>query len=132
MYVERVMFEVVSLFWDFDDHYEYEAWESDLEYFFSYFSLTIEEKYWYARLKLDGETYYWRDNYKLCQYWFILQGLPRTQYAPLICSSELDCREPNLSKSPNLRANQSLTISLQRLRQIQSLQSLSKPMFLMS
>ena len=42
-YVEWAMFEAVSLFWGFDDHYGYEAWESDLEDFFSYFSLTTEE-----------------------------------------------------------------------------------------
>ena len=50
-YVERVMFEAVPLFQGFDDHYGYED-------FFSYFSLTTEDKCRYARLKLDGEAYY--------------------------------------------------------------------------
>jgi len=66
-YVEQVMFENVPLFWGFDDRYVYEAWGSDLEYFFSYFSLTTQEKCCYAKPKLDGEVYYWwRNNHRLC------------------------------------------------------------------
>jgi len=30
-------------FWSFNDRYEYEAWKSDLEDFFSYFSLTLRK-----------------------------------------------------------------------------------------
>ena len=37
------MFEVVLFFQGFNDRYGYEAWKSDLENFFSYFSPTTEE-----------------------------------------------------------------------------------------
>ena len=128
------MFEAVPLFRGFNDCYEYEVWENDLEDIFSYFFLTTDEKYRYAILKLDGEAYYWwRNNYRLCRYWFILQGLLHAWYVPPIYSSEPDCKEPNI-EHPSLsrRANQSPILSLQRLRQIQSLQSLSNMGFLMS
>jgi len=50
---------------------------------------------------LNGEAYYWwRDNHRLCGYWFILQGLLRTRYAPPVHSSELDCRESNIEQEP--------------------------------
>ena len=96
-YVERAMFEIIPLFKDFNDRYGYEAWKIDLEDFFSYFSMTTEKKYDNAKLKLDGEAYYWwRDNHKLCRYWFTLQGFLRTRYAPPVYSSRLDCSEPNV------------------------------------
>ena len=41
------------------DHYGYKYWESQLENFLNYFDLTTEEKCRYARLRLDGEAYYW-------------------------------------------------------------------------
>ena len=100
-YVERAMFEAVLLFRGFDDHYRYEAWESDLEDFFSYFSLTTEKKYCYARLKLDGEAYYWwTDNHRLCRHWFTLQDLFRTWYTPPVHSYEPNCRELNVEQEP--------------------------------
>ena len=42
--VERAMFKAVSFFRGFNDCYRYEAWENDLEDFFSYFFLTSEKK----------------------------------------------------------------------------------------
>jgi len=47
------------------DHHEYEKWEDNLEDFFRFFSLTLEQKCRYARIKLDEEAYYWwKDNHK--------------------------------------------------------------------
>ena len=93
------MFEFVSFFRGFDDRYEYEAWKINFEGFFSYFSLTTEGKYHYARLKLDEEAYYWwRDNHKLCWYWFSLQVLLCTRYASPIYSPRLDSSEPNVEQ----------------------------------
>ena len=58
-YVERAMFDAIPFFQVFDDRYGYEAQESDPKDSFSYFFLTTEDKCGYARLKLDGEVYYW-------------------------------------------------------------------------
>jgi len=49
--VEWDMYAAISYFRDSYDHYRYKYWESQLEDFFSYFELTTEEKYRYARFK---------------------------------------------------------------------------------
>jgi len=60
--VEWDMYVTISYFQCFNDCYEYKDWESQLEDLCSYFSLTTEEKYRYAQLKLmekliiDGKT----------------------------------------------------------------------------
>ena len=60
-------------------------------------------------LKWDGEAYYWwKDNHKLCQCWFILQGFLRARYVSPIYSSESDCREPNVEQEPEPK-NQPIT-----------------------
>ena len=56
--VERDMYAAVPYFPGSCDNYGYEYWENQLENFFSYFELTTEEKYCYARPRLDEEAYY--------------------------------------------------------------------------
>ena len=76
---------------------------SELEKFFSYFSLTSKQKCRYAQIKLVGKTY-WRgkDNHIDCRCWFVLKDL-RTLYAlHLLCSSEADYKEPNVEHEPEL------------------------------
>ena len=55
--VERDMYAAILYFRGSYDRYGYGYWESQLVDCFSYFSLTTEEKYRYARLRLDGEAY---------------------------------------------------------------------------
>ena len=42
--VEHDMYTIVSHFWGSHDRYGYKEWENHLEEFFSYFSLTSEQK----------------------------------------------------------------------------------------
>ena len=42
--IERYMYAAIPYFWSFNDRYGYKDWESQLEDFFSYFSLTTGEK----------------------------------------------------------------------------------------
>ena len=55
--VERDMFTIVMHFWSSSDRYGYEEWENHLEDFFSYFSLTSEQKYQHAQMRLLREAY---------------------------------------------------------------------------
>ena len=52
--VEWKMYAAVPKFQGFYDRYGYEDWESNVETFFNYFSLTSEQKCLYARMKLVG------------------------------------------------------------------------------
>jgi len=103
--VEWKMYAAVPTFRGFYDRYGYEDWESNLETFFNYFSLTSEQKCLYARMKLVGEPYYWvENNHKLCRYWFLLQDFLRARYAPPIYSSESDYKEPNVEQETKSRS----------------------------
>ena len=120
------MFEAVSFFRGFDDRYGYETWESDLGDFFNYFSLTTEKNAivsdlsWMEKLIIGGETTInYVDIGLSCRAFFVL-GMLHT----FIHLSQI-VENPMLSKSPNLSANQPPILSLQRLTQIQSLQSKS-------
>ena len=59
-------------------------------------------------MKLVGETYWWwKDNNRFCRYWFVLQDLLRTRYAPhLLHASEADCKEPNVEHESKLKRSQ--------------------------
>jgi len=57
--VERDMYAAITYFQDFNDHDGYKERTNHLEYLFSYFSLTTEQKYRYAQMKLDGKAYWW-------------------------------------------------------------------------
>ena len=46
-------------FWGSSDRYGYHERKNHLEDFFSYFSLTSEQKYGYAQMRLVGEAYWW-------------------------------------------------------------------------
>ena len=98
-YIERAMFEVVPLFWGFNDRYGYEARESDLEDLFSYFSLKTEKNAfmpdlsWMEKLIIGGEIIIdYVDIGLSCKTFFC------TRYAPPVHSSESDCREPNFEQ----------------------------------
>ena len=71
------------------------------EDFFSYFSLTSEQKYRYAQMRLVGEAYGWlEDTYINCRCLLVLQELLRAQYAPhILYASEADYREPDVVES---------------------------------
>ena len=60
--VEQDMFTVVLHFWGSSDRYGYEVWENHFEYFFNYFSMTSEQKYRYAQMRLDREAYKWLED----------------------------------------------------------------------
>jgi len=67
------MYTTVLYFQSSNDHDGYEEWKDHLEDFFSYFSLTPEQKCRYAQMKLAGEAYWWwKDNHIDCRYWFVL------------------------------------------------------------
>ena len=53
------MYAALSYFRGSNDQYGYEKWESIIEAFFSYFTLTQEQKYHYTQMKLVGQTYWW-------------------------------------------------------------------------
>ena len=53
------MYAAIPYFQDFNDHDGYKERTNHLEYLFSYFSLTTEQKYRYAQMKLDGKAYWW-------------------------------------------------------------------------
>ena len=57
--VEQDMYAAIPYFGGFDDHYRYEKWKNNLEFFFSYFVLTAEQKCHYAQMKLVEKAYYW-------------------------------------------------------------------------
>jgi len=76
--VENNIYDAVPIFWGSYDCYCYEVWESNLEFFFSYFVLTSKLKYHYAQMKLVEELYHWVIyNYKFCRYWSRLQSFLR-------------------------------------------------------
>jgi len=61
----------------------------------------------YAWMKLVEEPYHWLDdNYKFCWYWFSLQNLLRTLYAPHLYAFEADCKEPNVEQELELEKPQ--------------------------
>ena len=59
--VKHDMFTTVPHFWGSSDRYGYE-WKNHLEDFFSYFSLTSEQKYQHGQLRLVGEAYRWLED----------------------------------------------------------------------
>jgi len=95
--VEWDMFMVVPHFWGSSDHYRYEEWENHLEDFFSYFSLTSEQKYQYAQMRLIGEAYkLLEDSHIDCRYWLVLQNLFRTRYVSHLYASKQTIVSPML------------------------------------
>ena len=96
------MYAVISYFRDSIDHIEYEKWENDLEELFSYFVLTSEQNYHYARMKLVGQAcWWWNDSHINDQCWFVLQDHLRTLYAPhFLYASEANYNEPNVEQEP--------------------------------
>ena len=53
-----------------------------LEEFFSYFSLTSEQKCRYVQMRLVGEAYWWwKESHSFYRCWFVLQYLLCTRYA---------------------------------------------------
>ena len=92
------MFMAVSHFLGFNDCYEQE-WENHLEDFFSYFSLTFEQKYQYTQMRLVGDEWL-KDSHIDCRCQLVIQNLFRTWYAShLLYASEADYSEPNVEKS---------------------------------
>ena len=101
--VERDMFAAVSYFRGSYNRYGYEYQESQLRNFFSYFELTIKEKFLYAGPKLDGEAYYWqKDNHRLYRSWFLLQNVIYARYALHLHTIS----EPKFEQEPELESQQ--------------------------
>ena len=100
------MYDAVPIFQGSYDLYGYEAWESNIESFFSYFALTSEQRCHYARMKLVEEPYRWvHDNYKFCRCRSRLQSFLRTWYAlHLFYVSEAGCKEFNVAQEPELES----------------------------
>jgi len=54
-------------------------------------------------MKLIGEAYWWwKNNHRFCQCWFVLQEFLRTRYAPHLHAFKVDCKEPNVDHKPEL------------------------------
>jgi len=93
------MFEAVPLFRGFDNRYGYQTWKSELEYFFSYFSLTTDLS-WMEKLIIGGEIIInYIDIGLSCKAFFVLGMLhPFTHLSPIAVSRIL-------SKNSGLRSN---------------------------